>query len=378
MRGKSSEWREFENTSIVLPALAQQLPTQPLCSDTPTLWIDGNNLDCLRLTLRHEPETEGYLRWEDLLIERDRRLGLDRQPGTGAPKQTSIFWGDEHVANAAHGADRLRMFGINLDLAAKPGDPEVNRAVEGLHVAMRGDLEEPIPHQWAVRVLGEHFQQVKLAGRQGLFAAAIAIDQNPLFEIEQPPAHAHAPAGRSGDGGASGTSQHGLDPGQKFARLKGFGDVVVGTGFEPDDAIDRVGRGSNHNNADPATLLAQPARQCKSVLPLQADIEHNQGRQGALDQAPQRCAAIDAVDPEILPRQKIDEQLPLSRLVFDHYDMGSLVHCLPTRIATPSAVSQPCREPRIVSSRISKKAGECTWRARFTFDERQSLLDRRC
>src|SRR4051812_44735348 len=42
----------------------------------------------------------------------------------------SILWRHEHVADPAHGADRLGMGRIDLDLAAQPGDAQIDRPVE--------------------------------------------------------------------------------------------------------------------------------------------------------------------------------------------------------------------------------------------------------
>ena len=89
-----------------------------------------------------------------------------------------------------------------------------------------------------------------------------------------------------------GAAQHALDAGQQFARVEGLGDVVVGAGLQPDHPVDRVARRRHHDDADPAALLAQPARDRKAVLAGQADIEQHQRRHLALDQAAQADAAF--------------------------------------------------------------------------------------
>ena len=47
-----------------------------------------------------------------------------------------------------------------------------------------------------------------------------------------------------------GAAQNGIDARQKFARLAGFGNVVVGTHFQADDAVDVVAFGGEHDDGD--------------------------------------------------------------------------------------------------------------------------------
>ena len=125
--------------------------------------------------------------------------------------------------------------------------------------------------------------------------------------------------------------QHALDPRQQLARLERLGDVVVGAGLQPDDAVHRVGGRGHHDDADAAALLAQPARQGEPVLARQVDVEQYECRRLLLDEAAQCSAAIGGADPKILPGEIVGEQLPLRRLVIDHDNMGPRVHCLPDR-----------------------------------------------
>ena len=78
----------------------------------------------------------------------------------------SILWRHEHVADAAHGADRVGVRRIDLDLAAQARDAQVDRAIEGFHFAVRRHFQEPVAVERPVRVLGEHLEQVELARRQ--------------------------------------------------------------------------------------------------------------------------------------------------------------------------------------------------------------------
>src|SRR5215472_3734060 len=120
-------------------------------------------------------------------------------------------WRHEHIADTAHGADGIGMSRIRLDLAAKASYPQVNRAIECLHLAMRGHLQKPIALQRPVWILGKHFQEVELACRQYLLAAIHRIDQHAFFEIEHAATHAN-PRSR-GDGRPGRAPQDTLDTG---------------------------------------------------------------------------------------------------------------------------------------------------------------------
>ena len=83
---------------------------------------------------------------------------------------------------------------VDLDLAAQPGNAQVDRAIERVGLAVRGDLQQPVAHQWPVRVLGENLQQVELARREALFIAVDGVDQEAPLEIENTPADPNARA----------------------------------------------------------------------------------------------------------------------------------------------------------------------------------------
>src|SRR5262249_51542378 len=137
------------------------------------------------------------------------------------------------------------------------------------------------------------------------------------------------PARRGGVAIGRAAAQYALDPRQELARLEGLRDVVIGAGLQPNDSIHRVGGRGHHDDADAAALLAQPARQCKSALARQPDIERHQRRTLAFDQPMQCGATLERTDPKILPGEIVGQQLPLRRLVLDHDDMGPRIHRLP-------------------------------------------------
>ena len=64
---------------------------------------------------------------------------------------------------------------IDLDLASKPGDPEVNGAVERFHLAMRGGLQKPVALQRPVWIFRKQLEQIELACREGFLVAIDAV-----------------------------------------------------------------------------------------------------------------------------------------------------------------------------------------------------------
>src|SRR3954470_19249405 len=68
-------------------------------------------------------------------------------PHAGHNKCSLILWRHEHIAHSAHGANGIRMGRIDLDLLAQPRNPQVDGAVEGLHLAMGGGFQQPVALQ---------------------------------------------------------------------------------------------------------------------------------------------------------------------------------------------------------------------------------------
>src|SRR5262249_47146531 len=147
----------------------------------------------------------------------------------------------EHVADAPHSADDLRPTRIDLDLAAQPCNPQIDRPIERLHLSVRGDLEQPIPVQRAIGVLGKNFEKIIFARSESFLAAVARTDKAALLEVENPPAQPHARA--SGRRTACHTPQHALDSGQELARIEWLANIVIGTGLKSHDTIDRIGSG---------------------------------------------------------------------------------------------------------------------------------------
>src|SRR5690606_35448292 len=96
-----------------------------------------------------------------------------KRPGAAGPAETgrkqlkpSGASGHQHVADAAQGTDDLRLLRVVLELAAQAGDADADGAIEGVPVAVLGQVEQLVAGQRPVRTLGEGLQQVELHGGQ--------------------------------------------------------------------------------------------------------------------------------------------------------------------------------------------------------------------
>src|SRR5580765_4018233 len=71
-----------------------------------------------------------------------------------------LLRGDENVARAAHRLDHARPRRVVLHLAPQPGDADVDRAIEGLPVAVARDAEQLVAGEHLVGMLGERLEQI--------------------------------------------------------------------------------------------------------------------------------------------------------------------------------------------------------------------------
>jgi hypothetical protein len=92
----------------------------------------------------------------------------------------------KNVTAAAHGLDQFRLLRVRLDLAAQTTYLHVDASVERSLGASMGEIEELVPVEHPLRVLGEGDQEIKLAGTQ--------IDDQPLGRLEAPEAQVEPPA----------------------------------------------------------------------------------------------------------------------------------------------------------------------------------------
>src|SRR3954468_22744421 len=99
------------------------------------------------------------------------------------------------------------------------------------------------------------------------------------LEIKQAATHAYPRGDYRSGATPDRAAQHALDPRQQFARIERLGNIVVRPGLQAYDTVHRVTRGGDHDDADPATALTQPARQREPVFAGKPNVEHNEARQ---------------------------------------------------------------------------------------------------
>ncbi len=194
---------------------------------------------------------------------------------------------------------------IGLDLAAQPGDAEINGAVEGLHLAMRGRT----PAASRVATAGWGFRRTALRRSNSLAVSVSSLPSAGSASTRFSRSRTRRPIRTRGPDVAGAPVERRstlLIRASSSRGSIGLADVVVGAGFEPDHAVHRVGGGGDHDDADPAALLAQPTRQREAVLARQTDVEQHQRRQFAFEQPPQRDAAFGAANPEMLLVEVVD------------------------------------------------------------------------
>src|SRR6478672_11362017 len=91
-----------------------------------------------------------------LRTKRDRYTERSRVRSFGAGANRTLRsrgvrrW-HEHIACAAHCANRLRMLGVGLDLAPYACDADVDRAIEGLPLAIARKRQQLVPVQYLIR-----------------------------------------------------------------------------------------------------------------------------------------------------------------------------------------------------------------------------------
>ena len=148
------------------------------------------------------------------------------------------------------------------------------------------------------------------------------------FEVEAAIAERHAGDGAIHLGvaalGRLGAPQDGLHAGQELAQIDGLGEIVVRPHLEAHDAVDHVGRGRQHDDADIAPLAQEPG-QGEAILLWHGDVEDGQIEALARGQAAQGRAVRRGAHAESVELEVFLEGAPDAFLVIDDDDMGSSV-----------------------------------------------------
>ena len=124
------------------------------------------------------------------------------------------------------------------------------------------------------------------------------------------------------------TPQHALEARPQLARVERLGHVVVRSHFESDDAINDAVGGGDHDDAH-RVALAQEARQRKSILARQADIEQDDVGNPALERGAHLCAVGNTGDLVIVRAEVLDQHATDVGIVIDHQHarVGHLCLC---------------------------------------------------
>src|SRR5690606_30744109 len=121
-----------------------------------------------------------------------------------------------------------------------------------------------------------------------------------------------------------------VDPRQQLARIERLGKVVVGTHFEPDDAVDFFGLGRKHDDGGVVVPAAQVAVDGQAVFAGKHQVEHQQVEVFALPELAHFFAVFGYEDVEALFRKVATQQVAQSGVVIDDEDFSNegLVLCI--------------------------------------------------
>ena len=123
----------------------------------------------------------------------------------------------------------------------------------------------------------------------------------------------------------AGAPQRGLHPRAELAHRERLGDVVVGAELEPEDLVDLLALGAEHDDRDPLALRAQAPADLEAVHLRQHHVEHDEVER-LLGEAGEGLAAVGRVhDLVAVALQREGEQRLDRLLVVDEEDAGRAV-----------------------------------------------------
>src|SRR5439155_3218876 len=206
----------------------------------------------------------------------------------------------------------------DLELPAQPADSHVDRAVEWIGTAPARPVEELVAREHAAWPLDEAGEQVELGRGQGHARSVGALDAARI-EIDDEAAEA-APAPLTGTrSGYLRASQDGADARQQLARVERLAQIVVGAELEPDDTVDVVVLGSEHQDRRRTTRAQTPADR-QAVLARQHQIENDEVRRHTGERAVGASTVLGHLDGESLALEEIGEQRANVTIVLDDQD----------------------------------------------------------
>ena len=121
------------------------------------------------------------------------------------------------------------------------------------------------------------------------------------------------------------SSQDRIDPEQQFFGLKGFGEVIIGTGLEPCDPVIGAALGRQQQDRH-GQIFAQRSCQADTIFAGHHHIQHDQIEIQPRQQAPRMgCVPCGRYDKPV-PHQKFLDQGPDTFIIVNNQQVG--VHVL--------------------------------------------------
>src|ERR1700722_5277366 len=233
-----------------------------------------------------------------------RRLATIRPSGLGV---------SESVADAADREHEFGVLGVELDLLAQVADVDVDRALVAVGRVAPDPRQQHVAGEHPARRARQCRQQLELD--VGQLDVVAADPHGPFREVDSHladlkrtligtgqcrPRHLRSPQRR-------------LDPAGELAQRERLGDVVVGAELEPDDLVDLLGLGRQHDDRHRAAAPQLPA-DLEPIDPRQHQVEHDEVER-LLVEALQRLAAVGrlhhvvALLPQWVGEQGLDRLL---------------------------------------------------------------------
>ena len=175
---------------------------------------------------------------------------------------------------------------------------------------------------------GQRFEQCELAtGERDWFVVALQLAIGKIqFEFTE----AHKLLVQRGRGGwchgRRVASQHGMDTCQQFARIEGFGEVVISTHFQANDAVHIFATCGEHDDGYVVLLGTQLPAERQSVFTRQHQVQHQQIEILACHEAFHGHGIWNCLHGVTLLAQVTLEQIAQAKVVVDNQDSGFLIH----------------------------------------------------
>src|ERR1700704_5054206 len=197
----------------------------------------------------------------------------------------------EDIADAALRLNHVRRTRIDLQFAPQPQDLDIDASIENILVNS-GGLQQMLPRERPLRCF-EKGQQQRIFAFAQRDRRRIAIEESPATPFKLPaiesvpaslrimstcnPPHFLPP-------------QYRADAGKQFSEAEGFYDVVVGTEFETDDAIDFVGTMAGRDDHRNIRMRTNFPQQVQPIILTEPQIQNDQAGNGPSKMTIQLCS----------------------------------------------------------------------------------------